>query len=778
MILMCLLSTGVQFGTGRRFYKAAYKAWPTMGMDCLIVLGTTASYVYSVVVLIMRMATHMPTSDDNNNDNNSQVTLEPTFMTSVMLLTFVSMGKWLEAMAKGNTVAAIQSLMELQPAMARKCTLGESSDNTDNNVVDLGSLPTQDVPTAEIVPGDYVKVLPGERLPADGLLVAMSSASPSSLKVPPAQAFLDESSFSGEPFPVSKGVGDFVLGGTVNQQTVLVVQVTAAGSDSVLAQIVHLVEDAQRHKAPIQVYADRVAAVFAPLVITMATVTFVFWLLVSSSSSSTSSSSPTDNNSQHHESMEERVFVALMTAISVVVVACPCALGLATPCAVLVGTGVGAAHGLLIKGGDVLEKMQSVNTVVFDKTGTITSGKATLATVQTLVAPEDHEIYQNLPVESNRLVLWLACVAEINSEHPIGKAIVNAGKAVWKDDILQAQKGVSLQGFLAEPGHGVECVLHSPSWGTFGVRVGKRDWVKEPLTESTGLDDPTGDDDVDAMRRRGEISVYVSIWNAKTDRIRRVVGLVGVSDPIKPEAESTVNALRQLGMDVWMCTGDSSVTAQAVAAKVGIPADRVFSGMTPAGKGDMVADLQLRTVPRPHRTLFNFRKPPNRTVAMVADGVNDAVALAKADVGFAIGAGTQVAVEAADVVLVKSDLHDVVVALHLSSVVFRRIVFNLCCAMVYNVCALPFAAGMLTPFTDVRLPPAAAGFMMAVSSVSVVTSSLLLKTYRKPCISEDGKLATRRFLPVSLSGRHTMTKHASSKYTGVPTNAPSEFELV
>ena len=449
----------------------------------------------------------------------------------------------------------------------------------------------------------------------------------------------------------------------------------------------------------------------------------------------------------------------------------------ATPCAVLVGTGVAAGHGLLIKGGDVLEKTQAVNTVIFDKTGTITSGDAKLSSVETFVSTND-AVLQNLPldVNSSNFVLWLACVAELNSEHPIGQAIVQAGKAIWGDDIPRSKYGVSLNEFQAEPGKGVECVLESATWGTYGVRVGKRTWAKAPLDEmannSWKHDDTSGDEEVDAMRRRGEIAVYVSVWDCRVPgQQRAVVGVLSVSDPIKPEAPSTVLALQQMGIDVFMCTGDSSVTALAVAEKVGIHPDNVYAGVSPTGKGEMVSELQQQVFVT--RRSFFFWKPTPRIVAMVADGVNDAVALAKADVGFAIGAGTEVAVEAADVVLVKSNLHDVVVALHLSSVVFRRILFNLCCAMVYNVCALPFAAGLFTPFTDFRLPPAAAGFMMAISSVSVVTSSLLLRTYRKPFISEDGKLNSGyREIKTSFHKRLL-----SQKYSGVPVHA-SEMELV
>jgi Cu+-exporting ATPase len=428
-----------------------------------------------------------------------------------------------------------------------------------------------------------------------------------------------------------------------------------------------------------------------------------------------------------------------MSAISVVVVACPCALGLATPTAVMVGTGVGATNGLLIKGGAVLEAAHSIDTVIFDKTGTITSGRAVLSEKKEFVAhasdSESDPLLAGLPskVKEEDVALWLAACAETSSEHPLAKAIVNSARGKWGGDVTLSSDGVSVTDFNIVPGRGVGCIVSRQGWGSWNVRVGNWIWTNF-IDESNGgtaqppSKDAIGASEAEDMRRRGQVSVFVSVKpRDHTDGSSRVIGVLGIADSINAESRSTVAALKNMGVDVWMCTGDHELTAHAVAREVGI--DNVTASCTPEEKADLVTRLQKRRRPGSNR--------PGR-VAVVGDGINDSVALARANVGIAIGAGTEVAVEAADVVLVRSSLHDVVVALHLSRVVFDRIKLNFGWALAYNIIALPFAAGIFYPWTDWRLPPAFAGLMMAFSSVSVVTSSLLLKTYSKPIIDEDG----------------------------------------
>jgi len=865
---MWALATAMQFGVGRRFYRAAYHGLfgnhrhqgggsgsgssngCFLGMDFLVVLGTSASYLYSCIIgvcllrlqgqgqlqtasledamMTMMNGDNMISSGGSDLSSSSTMTLSSsssslshpdpmpntTFSTAAMLLTFVTLGKFMESYAKGKTAMALQALMELQPLTAEKIILTELDPASENNDKDMndhdtrgGSLDnriplsskkgfvpssqnllvaeTQQVEVSRLQVGDYLKVMPGARIPTDGKVVLISSnegggggANSSKMEhesdddeeedetislsshdpldhdllgnddqddddddddndddKSASRAYVDESALSGEPFPVAKAVGDTVYGSTVNQLSVVIIQVTATGSSTVLSKICRLMEDAQRNKAPIQAVADRIANVFVPIVISLAIATFLAWMTLNTAATS----------------FHERLFLALMSAISVIVVACPCALGLATPTAVLVGTGVGATHGLLIKGGAALENLQAIDCVVLDKTGTLTMGKAIVGQrFQYLDDPTKEALLHDLPAGLGRenVALWLAACAESQSEHPLAKAIVNAAKNAWGGDVTFSRQGVTVEQFRLVPGKGVECTVSKNGWGRRQVRVGTREWAKVwdcPLRQFKDIDD-TGDSHATDLRKRGYIAVYVSVRTAGvTHTPGRIVGVMGIIDPISREAKSTVAALQTMGIEVWMCTGDHILTARAVANEIGIPPENVCANVTPEGKADLVSQLQRS--PRPTaieegKGIIRRRQRDNgrRRVAVVGDGYNDAVALARSDVGIAIGAGTQVAAEAADVVLVRSSLNDVVIALHLSQVVFRRIMMNFIWAMSYNIFALPFAAGVLYPFTDFRLPPEFAGLMMAFSSVSVVTSSLMLRNYKSPVIRETGEL--------------------------------------
>lgn len=699
-----LLSSIIQFGVGHRFYQAAWKGWTNgrvMGMDFLVVLGTTASYVYSIVLFALQLLTGEMTE------------LMPNFMTGGMLLTFVTLGKFLESYAKGKTASALQTLMELQPLCASRVI--DFTDDDSGSSVNLAALKCEEVDVADIRVHDYLLVLPGSRIPTDGVLIVAPGAS-NDASESGNHAYVDESALSGEPFPVAKRVGDPLFCSTVNQLSPLMMRVTAVGGETTLSKIVKLMENAQRHKAPIQAYADKVACKFAPCVIILSLTTFALWLILN-----------------RGVPLEQRFFEAIMSAISVIVVACPCALGLATPTAVMVGTGVGANQGLLIKGGVVLENMHRVDTVIFDKTGTLTTGRAVLGERIELLDASD-KLYENKPdrVPDGCLALWLAACAEAQSEHPLGKAIVNSAKTFWGGDATCSSEGTIVKDFSVVPGAGVECCVLKPNWGERWVRVGSQNFTSKGT--SCGL----FDEDITRLRLAGQAVVQVSVLEPETSSWR-VIGIIGVADPIKKGAKATIAALQKMGIDVWICTGDHEQTASAVAEEIGIDAENICAGVTPEGKADLVTRLQKRRRLKLDDSL-HLTESSKPVVAMIGDGINDSVALARSDIGIAIGAGTEIAIEAADVVLVRSSLEDVVVAIHLSQVVLRRIIVNFIWAMGYNLLALPFAAGILYPFTSYRLPPELAGLMMAFSSVSVVSSSLLLKNYRRPSILEDGTI--------------------------------------
>lgn len=720
-----VLATPIQFGVGKKFYVSAYHSFPVMGMDFLVCLGTTAAYMYSVIALLIIISSS--TSDTEFGD---EMLLKPTFETGAMLITFVTLGKYFEAYAKGKTASALQTLMELQPNIATRCTIPPSCITRDAETsmeklsasTNINAMTKEEIDIKNAKIGDFLLVIAGARVPTDGVIVYREGSGDYS--------YIDESALTGEPFAVEKAIGDSVYGSTVNQNSVFIIRVTATGAGTVLARIVRLIEEAQVNRAPIQAIADYVASIFAPVVITISILTLVSWLAFNDA-----------------DSRQERIFVALMSAISVVVVACPCALGLATPTAVMVGTGVGASNGLLIKGGAVLEEAHKIDTIIFDKTGTITTGRAVLGEHMEFLdngSTTFEKILQNLPsaIGSHNIAFWLASCAEMNSEHPLAGSIVNAAKQDFGSDFTFSREGVQVSNSTVLPGQGVEATVSRRGWGRWIVRVGKRSFANGTIDSD---EQRTGDKEVNLLRTQGYVGVYVSVMedgkklSFENDQ-RRIIGVLGIIDKVEIDAQTTVSALKSMGIDVWMCTGDHEITAKAVAKDVGIYETNICASVTPEGKADLVRRLQ-RTIKIQKRFLGCFGKARgNRKVAMVGDGINDSVALARADVGIAIGAGTEVAVEAADIVLVRSELHDIVVALHLSRCVFNRIKINFFWAMGYNLFAIPFAAGVLYNVTEWRVPPAFAGFMMAFSSVSVVTSSLFLRCYSKPRISESGKL--------------------------------------
>ncbi|KAH9795524.1 Copper-transporting ATPase RAN1 [Citrus sinensis] len=630
----------VQFVIGKRFYTAAGRALRngSTNMDVLVALGTSAAYFYSVGALLYGVVTGF---------------WSPTyFETSAMLITFVLFGKYLEILAKGKTSDAIKKLVELAPATALLV------------VKDKGKcIEEREIDALLIQSGDTLKVLPGTKLPADGIVVWGTS-------------YVNESMVTGEAVPVLKEINSPVIGGTINLHGVLHIQATKVGSDAVLSQIISLVETAQMSKAPIQKFADFVASIFVPIVVTLALFTWLCWYVAGVLGAYPEQWLP--ENGTHF------VF-ALMFSISVVVIACPCALGLATPTAVMVATGVGANNGVLIKGGDALERAQKIKYVIFDKTGTLTQGRATVTTAKVFTKMDRGEF------------LTLVASAEASSEHPLAKAVVEYARHFhFFDDPSLNPDGQShskestgsgwlldVSDFSALPGRGIQCFISGKQ-----VLVGNRKLLNE-----SGITIP---DHVESFVVELEESARTGILVAYDDNL---IGVMGIADPVKREAAVVVEGLLKMGVRPVMVTGDNWRTAHAVAREIGI--QDVMADVMPAGKADAVRSFQK----------------DGSIVAMVGDGINDSPALAAADVGMAIGAGTDIAIEAADYVLMRNSLEDVIIAIDLSRKTFARIRLNYIFAMAYNVIAIPIAAGVFFPSLGIKLPPWAAGACMALSSM-------------------------------------------------------------
>ncbi|MDP2434153.1 MAG: copper-translocating P-type ATPase [archaeon] len=652
MLLQLVLSTPVQYWIGWRFHVGAFRALRnrSANMDVLVSLGTNVAYLFSVLSLLggLFWPTYKPVI---------------FFETAATLITFILLGKYLECLAKGRTSDAIKKLLSLAP------------DTT--ILVDpiTGSESPLAVELVEI--GDLLKVLPGTSVPVDGVVEAGVS-------------YVDESMLTGESMPVTKEPGSTVIGGTVNVNGAFQMRVQQIGSGTGLAKIVKLIEGAQSSKAPIQSYADRISAIFVPVVIALALVTFIVWLAVGLS-----------NSTAIPIAELPPFFNALVFAIAVVVIACPCALGLATPTAVMVGTGIGAQLGVLIKGGPPLELCHRISTIIFDKTGTLTEGKPTVSHIH--FVHEDHNTASasgvGLPFDPVEIVRLFAC-AESSSEHPLGAAIVKKAADSFGITLLESPSD-----FQVVVGQGLCCTVSGRA-----LCIGNR-----ALLAANGVAvDHSTEEEWQRLESEGQTVVAGAVQ-------QRLTVLFAIGDALKPEACATVACLQSLGIRCVMVTGDNRRTAQHIAGKLGL--DGHVAEVTPAGKLEQV-EAEKR------------RLPDGRAVAMVGDGINDAPALSAADVGIAIGAGTDIAIEAAQIVLVRNDLRDVITAIDLSGYTFARIRLNYVWASIYNIIGIPLAAGVLAPF-GVIVPPMVAGLAMALSSVSVVFSSLLLRIYRKPLIHLD-----------------------------------------
>ncbi|KAF0696119.1 Aste57867_13095 [Aphanomyces stellatus] len=635
-LILFLLSTPVQFYCAQRFHVEAWKGFKNraLGMSFLVSMGTNAAYFYGLFSDLRCIWLQ-----------DASFGAPDMYMTSSMLITFIVLGKTLEAIAKGRTNDALRKLFDLQAKVAT-LIVPNADGTTDEKVVAIDLVQR----------GDVLKVVRGGCVPADGIITQ-------------GEGRLDESMLTGESRPIKKSVDDNVMGATMNIDGLFYMRVTGVGRDTALSQIVRLVEEAQTSKAPIQAYADQIAAVFVPVILVLSTATLLVWYALGTFGFV-------------YPPAHTSVFLfAFNFAISTLVVACPCALGLATPTAVMVGTGVGAQLGILIKGGEPLEAANHVNTVLFDKTGTLTNGTPCVTDV--VVVATDRN--------TDDLVL-LAASAELGSEHPLGRAMVNHAKLLSKP----LETPVT---FHAVSGKGITVVLTNET-----VHLGNLDYMAE-----CGLN---VDASVARHRQRLEASGKTVIYMGLCDD---VVALFGISDAPRPDAKNTVAQLHGLGMAVYMVTGDNRKTAHWIADQVGIPTHRVMAEVLPSNKVAKVQELQAAGL----------------VVAMVGDGINDAPALAQANLGIAIGAGTDIAMETAQMVLMKSALKDVVIAFDLARTIYRRIQLNFVWALGYNAILVPLAAGVLYG-VHIQIAPMFAGAAMAFSSVSVLTSSLLLKWYQPP----------------------------------------------
>lgn len=615
--VLLLLCTPVQFWAGWQFYRGFWKALKhkTADMNTLIAVGTSAAYLFSLA------ATFFPGFFTAAGQQPKVY-----FDTAAIIITLILLGRYLEAVAKGHTSEAIKKLMGLQAKTARVLRNGEEAD----------------IPVEDVEIGDIVIVRPGEKVPVDGVIVEGYST-------------LDESMLTGESLPVEKSTGDEVIGATINKTGAFKFEARRIGKDTALAQIIKLVEEAQGSKAPIQRLADKISGIFVPIVIGIALITFAVWWAFGPAPAFT---------------------FALLNFVAVLIIACPCALGLATPTAIMVGTGKGAENGILIKGGESLETAHRLQTIIFDKTGTLSEGKPAV----TDIVPFNGY--------SENTILYLAASAEKNSEHPLGEAIVSAAKA-RKIDLDDPAS------FQALPGRGIEANVLKAI-----ILLGNR-----KLMQARGIELGELQERSMHLASEGKTPMFLAVDGT-------AAGVIAVADTLKPHSRQAVDALHKMGIEVAMITGDNKRTAKAIALQLGI--DRVLAEVLPEDKATEVKKLQSE----------------GKVVAMVGDGINDAPALARADIGIAIGTGTDVAIEASDITLISDDLRAVITAIQLSKKTMRIIKENLFWAFFYNSAFIPVAAGILYPFFGILLNPIFAAVAMAASSVSVVSNSLRIRRFK------------------------------------------------
>jgi P-type Cu+ transporter len=675
--VMFALATPVQFWAGGQFYRGAWAALRhhTTDMNTLIAVGTSVAYLYSAAV------TFFPGAFERAAGAGFEAAVY--YDSAVIIIGLILLGRWLEARAKGQTGAAMRRLVGLQAKTARvarpapapaeaadratgeptavalEAALGSGAGAEADSACSLATRPIAvsdgatleiDIPVDEVFVGDVIIVRPGEKIPVDGVVLEGRSA-------------VDESMLTGESIPVEKGPGDEVIGATLNRTGSFRFRATKVGRDTALAQIVRLVEEAQGSKAPIQRLADYIASIFVPVVLAIAVLTFLIWYFLGP---------------------EPAFTLALLAFVSVVIIACPCAMGLATPTAIVVGTGKGAENGILIRSGEALERAYKLDVIVLDKTGTLTRGKPEVTDIVVARAAADGA---RVALGDNEL-LRLAASAERGSEHPLGEAIVEEAKS-RRLQLIDASQ------FSAIPGRGVEAVIEGSD-----VLLGNRRLLDERGYSLNGLEATAG-----RLAEEGKTPMFVVVGGA-------IAGIIGVADVLKSDSVDAVRGLQALGLEVYMITGDNQRTAEAIARQAGI--SHVLAEVLPERKAQAVKELQAA----------------GKVVAMVGDGINDAPALAQADIGIAIGTGTDVAMETSDITLIRGNLTPISTSIRLSRATMRVIKQNLGWAFGYNIALIPIAAGVLYPAFGILLDPVFAAVAMALSSVSVLSNSLRLRRFR------------------------------------------------
>lgn len=623
-----IMTTPVQFIVGWPFYRNSYTALRagSASMDVLVVLGTTSAYIYSAVGFLF--------SWSYGWYQNIWIGIDhPYWESSAALISFIILGRFFEAKSRGKIGEAVRKLLGLAPPKALVLKNGAEVE------IDL----------KEMHVGDIFIVKPGSKIPTDGMIIEGAS-------------HIDEKVVTGESLPVSKKTGDEVIGTTTNAEGLLKCKATKVGKETLLYQIVKLVEEAQASRAPIQDIADRISEYFVPAVVVFALLTFSFWYFI----------------------LGYGFDASLLFAVAVLVVSCPCALGLATPTAIMVGTTKGVESGILIKGGEALEKARTINTIVFDKTGTLTKGEP---------AVTDAIPYGDKTTKED--LIFYSAIAEKASEHPLAKAVLKAGVALNKT-LPEPKDGKAIAGM------GIRAMYENKE-----ILVGN-----DSLMTQNGMDITQYKNEVGRLQNEAKTVVYAALD-------KKIIGIIAMADTLKPYAKEAISELKKMGKEIIMITGDNEKTAEAIARQIGVT--KAYAKVLPQKKEELIANLQKE----------------GRVVAMVGDGINDAPALAKSNLGIAVGSGTDVAIETGEIVLIKDDLRDVVTSIDLSQKTLRKIWENFFWAFVYNIVAIPIAAGALYPIFGFALRPEIAGFAMAFSSVSVVTNSLLLRRYKEPKFARE-----------------------------------------